>query len=301
MRTIPARPARVDKPGRRMTALDAPRTMTATITPASITRPRRVDGRGQASARTYDATGSTASPWQTSNGGRYSSRTFPAKGEALAVTEYHFQPDGGEPPTHLAPYVAQWLWDSTLPIVLSCVHVDGCEVAWTLTAESARLRKLCGKRAQAGVYAVRDMSAGTLVGFLQGDHLGVFREGSETYERAAQGALAGFESSYLFTTRRPGGLVDMWDGRGDRLGGMSRVNDCRGLGARANLTAATDMPERDFSEDGVLRAACKVRRVSAAQPIEGWRRRELFFSYDADYWRRHDARPSASCCSGDEQ
>ena len=251
--------------------------------------------------RAYDATGSVATRWQACEDARCFSRTFAPKGEALAVTEYLFQPDGAAPPARFAPYAAQWLWDSPLPIVLSYVHVGEEEVPWTMTAESARLCTHLGGRAQAGVYALRNMGTGTLVGFLQGDRLGAFREGSKAYEDAVRQALAGYDDSYLFTTRRPGGAVDLWDGRGDRLGGMSRVNDGHGIGARANLGAAMDMPKGDFTEDGVLRAVCKVRRVDALLPRDGWQRRELFFNYSAEYWRRYSGALGACDAAGEER
>ena len=97
-------------------------------------------------------------------------------------------------------------------------------------------------------------------------------------------ANAHTEHSCVFCTRTAHGLERLWDGAGDRPGGMAGSNDARGTPRRNNAAVAWQMEVGDFTEDATIRAVHLIRAVGLDDDQATWAAREVMWSYGNDFW-----------------
>ena len=95
-----------------------------------------------------------------------------------------------------------------------------------------------------------------------------------------------YEHSYMFETRHRNGMVKLWNGYHEREGGLSSMNDARGLGRRNNCATAFETAQGDYSEDNIVRALKRIPAVSSQSNRETWAARELLMSYGKAFWMK---------------
>ena len=307
MRLMPVRPARPGKPGMRVAVLTWPAAAAITSAPATAAvsgaslRQRTADhtehtgaagggrptrgrtGRGHDEVR--DASPAQLTAVHAVSPG-FTTAYFAAHKDALAVKEYRWQPVAGqEVPLVIQAFAPAWLLrDFSTAIVVTMVWTDEKWRPWTITAASMAMWD-AGHGVQRRMYLLRDAPRGTALGFLEGDHVGTFKRSSAA-KAAAVRARAHAEHSCVFCTRTASGLERLWDGAGDRPGGMAGSNDARGTARRNNAAVAWQTEVGDFTEDATIRAVRKIRAVGLGDDQATWAAREMLWSYGSDFWKK---------------
>ena len=305
LRLVPVWPARPDKPGMRVAVLVRPvagaRTLNRAPEEASGAAPQRqarggaarvsdTDGgrpvrvrAGRAHSEVQDASPARLTAVHEVSPG-FTTAYFAAHRDALAVKEYRWQPIAGQAvPLVIRAYAPAWLLrDFETSIVVTMVWTKAKWRPWTITAASMSMWN-AGHGVQRGMYLLRKATRGTALGFLEGDRMGTFKHGSAA-KTAAVRANAHTEHSCVFCTRTAHGLERLWDGAGDRPGGMAGSNDARGTPRRNNAAVAWQMEVGDFTEDATIRAVHLIRAVGLDDDQATWATREVMWSYGNDFW-----------------